>query len=326
MNKQHLFSLIVFSLIVSAAFGQRKYSNEFLSLGVGARGQAMSLAQSASVDDVTAAYYNPAGLTRIQAPFQISAMHAEWFAGIAAYDYLAFAKPLDAEKKSALALSVIRFGIDNIPNTINLVEPDGSINYDNVTEFSAADYGIFGSYARQVSLGEKLLSIGGSAKVVRRVIGDFGGSWGFGIDVGVQYQSGNFQLGLMGRDLTTTFNAWSFSLDERTKEVFTSTGNDIPESSLEVTNPTFILGGAWGKALSSKLDFVVEADAYFTTDGQRNVLVSSEQINIDPYLGTEFVYNKFLFLRGGIGRFQEAFDGVGDEEKSWFFQPTMEWA
>ena len=35
--------------------------------------------------------------------------------------------------------------------------------------------------------------------------------WGFGFDFGVQYQTKNgWYFGIMGRDITTTFNTWSF--------------------------------------------------------------------------------------------------------------------
>ena len=43
-----------------------KYSNEFLSIGVGASAFGMSNAVVAGVDDVTAGYWNPAGLNGIK--------------------------------------------------------------------------------------------------------------------------------------------------------------------------------------------------------------------------------------------------------------------
>jgi len=117
-----------------------KFVNEFLNIGVGADAHGMFGSVTATVDDVTAGYWNPAGLTQIENPLQVSAMHSSWFGGIANYDYFGAAKVLNESKKTVGALTVIRMGIDGIPNTLSLVGPDGSINYANVTEFSTADY------------------------------------------------------------------------------------------------------------------------------------------------------------------------------------------
>ena len=176
-------------LLTSQVSSQVKYSNEFLSIGAGARAHGLSGSMVSHVDDVSSGFWNPAGLTQLTAPFQLTAMHAEWFAGIAKYDYLSFAKPLNSEINSAFGLSVIRLGIDQIPNTLNLIEPDGTINYDNISTFSAADYAVLFSYARDVKIKDKTLSVGGNAKIIRRVIGTFGNAWGFGIDLGAQYKN-----------------------------------------------------------------------------------------------------------------------------------------
>jgi len=132
---------ILLSFILTLSFSQvvRKYSDEFLNIGVGARGLSMSNAQAASVSDIYATYYNPAGLINIQQTFQIGIMHSEYFAGIAKYDYAAVAIPV-VPSKSVIAFSFVRFGVDDIPNTLFLVGPDGSINYNNITSFSEADY------------------------------------------------------------------------------------------------------------------------------------------------------------------------------------------
>src|SRR5450432_1926198 len=78
-----------------------KYSNEFLSIGIGARALAMSNSVVASTNDATSGYWNPAGLTNIQSNMQIAAMHSEYFAGIAKYDYGCVATPVD--KSSVIA-------------------------------------------------------------------------------------------------------------------------------------------------------------------------------------------------------------------------------
>jgi hypothetical protein len=320
MNK-HLSTLTVLLLLGIGALRAQKYSNEFLAIGVGARAHGMSGAQTALTNDITAGYWNPAGLSAIEAPFQIGAMHAEWFVGVSQYDYLAFGKSLDRERGAYLAFSLIRLGIDNIPYTINLVNPDGTVNYDNLSSFSAADYALLGSYARR--LRNPAWSVGGSVKVVRRVIGDIGNSWGFGADVGLQYRKGPWSFGVMGRDITTTFNAWSFTLNDREKEVFTQTGNEIPVSNTEITRPRIILGGAWSRKLGEKTTLTPAVDLEFTTDGRRNVLVSSSSINIDPRAGVEADYNNKVQLRAGVGNFQRIKDDFNPDVEKRTMQPNF---
>src|SRR3982074_2852079 len=113
---------ILFMLFCCQSFGQfRKYSNEFLNIGAGARGLAMGSAQVASVNDGSSGYWNPAGLVNIKDQPQLNLMHAEYFAGIGKYDYASLALPLK-DKKRVIGLSLLRFAVDDIPNTIFLVE------------------------------------------------------------------------------------------------------------------------------------------------------------------------------------------------------------
>ena len=126
---------------------------------------------------------------------------------------------------------MIRLGIDDIPNTIDLYDNQGNINYNRLTKFSAADYAIMFSYARKSKI--KGLYYGGNIKLIYRQIGSFAKAYGFGLDLGVQYRTGKWYFGAMGRDITSTFNAWTFDISENMVEVFEETGNEIPENSLE---------------------------------------------------------------------------------------------
>lgn len=288
-----------------------KYSNEFLSIGVGARAVGMGSAFSSVSDDATSGYWNPAGLTRVEPNIQIALMHTDYFSGMASYDFGAIAFNLD--EKSALGVSYIRFGIDDIPNTTELIDSDGNIDYDRIRSFSAADNAFLLSYAR--ILNEKL-QLGVSTKIIRRTAGSFAGSWGFGLDAGVQYQWNQWHFAAMGRDITSTFNAWSYDLDESMREVFTITGNEIPESSLEITLPRVILGASRRFAFTDHIGMMASLDMQITSDGKRNVLIKGDPFSIDPSLGVEFHYNQIVFLRAGAGNYQSYYTSAEERVRS----------
>lgn len=304
MKKLIFYSLL--TLVGPFSFAQEeditpKYSNEFLSIGVGAGALGMSNSVVAGADDVTAGYWNPAGLTEIDNFLQIGAMHSEYFAGIAKYDYIGIAKPLD--DMSTAGFTFIRFGVDDIPNTTQLIDKDGNINYDNITTFSAGDYAFLFSYARKMPI--EGLSLGGNFKVIYRHVGDFARSWGFGIDAGLKYNLGDkWKFGVLARDVTTTFNAWSFSLDDEMIETFELTGNEIPENGLEVTLPKFIFGAQFKTNIVKDFYVKSEIDMALNTDGRRNVLIRTNPISVDPTMGIELGYGNWVALRFGVGNMQ----------------------
>ncbi len=311
--------LIVLLLFTVNLYSQssRKYSNEFLAIGVGARALGMSGSYVTSVNDVTSGYWNPAGLTQIAKDFQIGLMHAEYFAGIAKYDYGAFAANIDSA--SAFGFSIVRFGVDDIPNTTQLIDADGNIDYDRISSFSAADYAFLFSYARKSKI--KGLRYGANVKIIYRKVGEFANAWGFGLDAGLQYDYKNWKFGLMARDVTSTFNAWSFSLSEETIDVFNATGNEIPSNSIEVTLPKAIIGIGRAVRISNKFELLGEIDFDLSTDGKRNVLITGDPVSIDPHIGFEVGYSKMIFLRLGVGNIQKVTDILENDKIS--FQPNF---
>lgn len=301
--------LIIFAFALNQISSQNsapKYSNEFLNIGVGARSLGMSNAVIASTDDVHAGYWNPSGLSGLNSDLQIGLMHSEYFAGIAKYDFGAIAKRIDSS--SAFAVSFVRFGVDNIPNTTELIDAQGNINYDRISYFSAADMALLLSYGKRLQNG---LSLGGSVKLIHRQVGDFAKAWGFGLDFSAAYQHKSWKFAVMARDVTSTFNAWSYNLSDQMLETFTLTGNEIPQNGLEVTLPRIIFGIAKEIKINEKFKLTTEIDADITTDGMRNVLIAADPFSIDPHLGLELDFKKLIFLRGGIGNIQKstAFNG-----------------
>jgi len=210
-------------------------------------------------------------------------------------------------------------GVDNIPNTLNLIGPDGSVNYDNIETFSASDYAFLVSYGQD--LGRDGLTVGGTAKVIYRNLGSFSSAFGFGIDLGLMYESGNLRIGLMGRDITTTVNSWSFSFTPEEQKILQRTGNDIPISSTEVALPKLVLALGYEISNGGPMTYLVESDIRFSSDGTKSGVFSGSNLGIDPTLGLEIDYNNAVAFRMGFGNFQNI---VNESAQSGFeFQPNI---
>ena len=304
-----------------------KYSNEFLNLGVGARALGMGKVQVSLADDATAGYWNPAGLANQTRKYDGVLMHSELFSGVVKNDYAAFSMPLD--DKSAIGVSVLRLGVDNIADTRNIINEYGYIDYSKIEYFSVADYALLLSYARKVSRVEGL-SVGANGKIIYRNIGKFARGYGFGIDAGVQYNHKGWNLGLMARDITTTFTQWTINADEYQKGLNSTIANGkdpIPTNSAEITLPRFVLGVGRRFELPKQFSALVAADLETTTDGQRNTPISTKSVSVDPRLGLELGYKNLVFLRGGAGNYQKiqgfAPNPSGGYTSSWKGQYTL---
>lgn len=325
MKKPHLCLTLFITLSFISGYSQfRKYSNEFLNIGAGARGLSMGSAQVASVFDGSAGYWNPAGLVGVKDNPNLNLMHAEYFAGIGKYDYASIAFPMMNNKRT-FAITGLRFAVDDIMNTLFLVEPDGSINYNNIQAFSSADYAFIFSLSQKLRESEKKnIHFGVNAKVIHRNVGKFARAWGFGLDAGIQIFQDKWKFGIVGRDLTTTFNAWSFTFSEREKEILYLTNNEIPVKSTELTAPRLVVGAARDFRISKKVSLLAEANLDITFDGQRNTLISADPVSADPKLGMECNISNVFFIRAGINNFQRALED-GDtlnQKKVWIYQPS----
>ena len=287
-----------------------------MNIGVDAAALGMSNAVVASTNDVNSGYWNPAGLVNLE-DGQVALMHASYFANIAQYDYAAYAKPID--DRSAWGISMIRFGVDDIMNTTQLIDGDGNIDYNRISLFSTADYGFTFSYARRLPVPG--FQYGVNAKVIRRVIGDFANSWGFGFDFGLQFERDDWHVGLMLRDITTTYNIWNIDEEEYQKIANAIPGeNQEPPESTEITLPKAQLG------ISKRFEFHNEMSLLAATNlnmrfEQTNDIISTKAVSIDPALGFELGYIDLVFVRAGVGNFQNVLQLDGSEKVN--FQPNI---
>ncbi len=288
-----------------------------MNIGVGAKAFGMASAVVANTEDVNSGYWNPAGLLNLE-DNQIALLHSSYFANIANYDYVGFAMPID--ERSAVGLSLIRFGVDDILDTTQLIDEQGNINYDRISLFSTADYGLTFSYARDLPV--QGLKFGVNAKVIRRIIGDFASSWGFGLDFAMQFEADNdWKFGIMARDITTTFNAWSIDDDKLAtiQDAIDGQNQEVPEST-EITIPKLQIGASKKWLFNYDYSLMAELDLNVRFE-QNNDIISSSFASVNPALGFEFGYIDLVFLRAGLGNFQNELQIDNSEQLS--FQPSF---
>ncbi|WP_336892900.1 PorV/PorQ family protein [Flavicella sp.] len=298
----------------------RKYSNEFLNIGVDAAALGMSKSVTATSGDVNSIYWNPAGLAEIKIN-QAALMHTSYFAGIANYDYAAVAIAPKEKDGLVLAFSIIRFGVDDILNTTLLIDSQGNIDFNRISLFSAADYAFnFGIAKKNKNI--KGLNVGLNTKLIRRKIGDFASSWGFGIDAGAQYSIKKWQFGLMVRDITTTVNTWIIDQEgyEQIKDAIPGENDELPTTT-EITIPKVHIGIA--KTFNFKnrdFQLLSEIDMHIRF-AQTSDIISNESFSLNPSIGFQLAYKKLVYLRFGAGNFQNIDEF--EDSNSLSFQPNI---
>jgi hypothetical protein len=311
--------LLLLAVFAAPAHGQRiaKYGADFLAGGVDGRALGMGGAYVALSHEVSSTYWNPAGLSHLEYP-EISYMHVERFAGAVSFDHGAAAFPIN--ERSTLGVALFRSGVNDIVNTLNAWNPE--LNRPDVTDtqnlptFSAADWAFFVSYSRRV---DDRLTLGVTFKGIRRTIGDFADAWGYSTDVGVQYRTGPYRLGLNVQDLSTMLQSWSvnesaFAVDQTDdqgnplsfSDVF---GQDIPEGGTELVLPVARFGsGAVWPVGAHQVSVGLDVDLAF--DGQQAFAPNIGDVSFHPRAGGAFSYKGVAELRAGVSRLQVG-DAIG---------------
>jgi len=276
-----------------------KYAGEFIAIGVGGRALGLGGAYSALANDVTAGYWNPAGLSRMMYP-QVTLMNDERFGGLVNYDYAAFALP--AGVSTSFGISLIRLGVDDIPNTQNAgvdangnpVPPDqlqklAGIDPSRITYFNAADWAFYFSYAKKA--GDQF-SYGANVKFIRRELGTASAT-GVGFDLGMQYApTDRLLIGANAQDITTTLVAWN-------------TGRN------ELISPTLKAGTAYLFDLfGGQVAPAIDID--FRFEGRKSASNAHiGRVSMDFHSGVEFEYKNLAALRIGYSDIKSLNIGTG---------------
>ena len=310
------FTISLLSFVLISAQTTRKYSNEFLNIGVDASALAMGNTVVSTVADVTAAYWNPAGLVAVK-DYQGAIMHASYFANIAQYEYVGFAMPI--QNNTVMGISLIRFGVDDILDTTQLIDSQGNIDYNNINLFSAADYALQFSFARKNIF--KDTNFGISTKIIHRRVGHFASSYGFGFDAGFQMQREDWHYGIMLRDITTTFNVWNIDKEKFAliQDAIPGANQELPETT-EITLPKAQFGVAKDWAINRDISLQTALDLNIRF-AETNAIVSSSFASLEPAFGFEANYLEMVFLRGGVNNLQNEINYDNSNTISW--QPNV---
>lgn len=293
------FTLIFFSIQVNAQTVIAKYAGEFLAIGVGSRASAMGGAQAATVNDVTSAYWNPAGLARINYP-QFSLMHEEHFGDLVNYNYAAAAIPYGEDM--SIGISAIRLSVDGIPDTRNALidartgevitdinNPNAKIDPDKVKEFSNTDWAFYGTFAKRQS---DEFYWGANIKIISRSIAEYS-ALGIGFDVGAVYTPlDNLYLGANIMDITTTLVAWSGGRNELIS----------PTAKVGAAYEFEWLGGRFIPALDFDIRFENRKFASNFNIGP---------VSFDMHTGLEYNFKNLIAVRAGYNDVKQLSIGAG---------------
>jgi hypothetical protein len=315
-----LLSILAISLFLIPAhvtgqdFIRVSHGNDFLSVGSGARALGMGSAHVAFVSDVTAGFWNPAGLVHTNGT-EIAYMHSERFNGIVGYDYgaVSFRVP---NSDGRMAVSFFRQGVDGIKNTLNAWDRERNRPRENpqdyISEFSAADLAFLLSYAHPVN---NQLSWGASVKVLNSRLGPFANAWGYSVDVGAMYQSGSWMFGVNLMDITTMLKFWTVD-SSRLQAIQDDFGDEIPIGQNEVILPTIKLGAA-RKLHFGDFSLLAAVDTDLRFENRRTYYFNVGSMSIEPHVGVEAGYADSVFLRFGLTDF------TTDRSSSIHTSPTL---
>jgi hypothetical protein len=327
-----LVLLLLLVLAAGPASGQRiaKYGADFLAGGVDARALGMGGAYVSLADEVSAGYWNPAGLSHLQYP-QISYMRVQRFSGAVTFDYGGVALPIN--ERSTVAISGFRSGVNDIVNTLEAWNPDRGVplgSYKSrITRFSAADWALFVSYSRRLT---DRLTLGVNFKGIQRSIGDFAEAWGYSVDVAAQYRVGPYRFGATIQDLSTMLQSWSVNpeafdvncTNPTTNQPFDAcinpetdslyAGNaakyqavfsqEIPSGGTALVLPVARLGSGAVWPVGDGHRLTVGLDVDVAVEGRRAFVPNLGDVSFHPRLGAAFSYKGVAELRAGVQRLQ----------------------
>ncbi|WP_456443924.1 PorV/PorQ family protein [Caldithrix abyssi] len=282
---------IVLALLLTCAMSYGQYSKDvsnvgttaapFLEIGVGARAIGMGGAFVATANDVSAMYWNPAGIANLK-NIQAIFVHTDWLVDIT-FDYAGIVFPLYQYGTIGLNLTALNMGEMKV-RTID--HPEGTGEF-----FDARDLALGLAYGIKIT---NRFALGFNVKYISQTIWKEHAA-GFALDIGTLYETPlkglrigaaltNFgtDMRMDGNDLLVYYDVDPYQLGNNDR-IFAELKTDAWPLPLN-----FQLGIAYDALTSEQHQLTLEVDALHPID-------NTESIN----LGMEYQLQGKFFLRAG---------------------------
>ena len=282
------FFSLVFLLFVSSITAQNKVGTtaaEFLTIPVGTKAMGMGGAFTAVADDITAAFYNPGSLSRIEGN-QFLTTYSDWLVG-SKYSWIGLGIKVSNDDYIALSVTSLNYGEEEV-TTIS--SPDGTGEM-----WDASDIALSLSYSRNLT---DRFSIGGSVKYIQQRIWNESAS-AFAADIGLLYKTqveglnigmsiSNFgtEMKLDGKDLLRPYD-----IDEAYNYNNSTITSNLSTDKWELPL-IFAVGLSWKVGLLDDLSVTTAGDA---------VIPSNENSYLN--IGGELQWKETFFVRVGRNSF-----------------------
>jgi hypothetical protein len=281
---------LIFTLLISyPAFAQynSNVSNvatscaPFLEIGVGARAVGMGGAFVATANDVSALYWNPAGIGRLSRP-EILFVHTNWIADVK-FDFAGVIIPLG--NIGTLGASLTSLSMDEM-NVRTVDQPEGTGEF-----FDVGDMALMLSYGFNLT---DRFSIGFNTKFIQQTIWKESAR-GFAVDIGTIFRTGlkDMRIGAVLTNFGTDMKMEGEDLlVYHDIDPYQQGNNERIFANLETQSwplpLNFQIGLAMDPYLSSSHRVTVAVEAMHPIDNTESV-----------HLGSEYAYKDLIFLRAG---------------------------
>lgn len=282
--RKFLIIVMLIIFIATQSFAISKVGTtaaQFLKIGAGARAIGMGAAFVAVANDVSAIYWNPAGVARLENN-EVVLLHTEWLADVS-YDYVAAS--INMGNIGSIGFSLTSVSMDEMEVRTEL-EPEGTGEF-----FDAGDIAASLCWSRNLT---DRFSIGFNAKYVRQKIWHMSAS-GLAVDVGTMFTT---QFNGMRIGMSIANFGPNMKMSGRDARSYIDVNPDALGSNDQI--PVYLAMDSWSLPITFRVGVAMDAlkdqnncitlalDALHPND-------NSESVNF----GIEYAFQDWAFIRLG---------------------------